>query len=222
VPATARQSALQYLAHQPPPPAEAVAAVASLLDTPDPQLRQMALLAYGACALNLRTADPARADAVVSVLLERWAHAPGDDARADLITAMGNAGSARALPALEPPIARRELRLGLRAVGSLRFIDDDRVDRLLGDLLGIDGNESFRRAAIETLRFRPIGPFAAALTRVALHDPVPEVRNLAVALLGDRLSELPTLRGVLEEVRKTDALAANRAAAARFLTAAPR
>jgi len=51
---------------------------------------------------------------------------------------------------------------------------------------------------------------------------VPEVRNLAVALLGDRLSELPTLRRVLEEVVKTDAFPSNRATAARYLAPAPR
>jgi hypothetical protein len=57
---------------------------------------------------------------------------------------------------------------------------------------------------------------------VALHDRMPEVRNLAVALLGDRLSELPTLRRGLEEVSKTGSVPSNRATAVRYLAAAAR
>lgn len=216
-PASPRQYALQYLAHQRQPPPAAVEAVAALMDQQAPQLRQMALLTYGACALNLRGGDPARADAIVSALLARLANAPDDDARADIIVALGNAGSARALPALRPPIERRDRKLGLRAVTALRFIDDADVDPLVQSLLRLESDAAFRRAAIGVVRYRELGPFADALAELARRDPDANTRNAAVTLLGDRLATLPALRPVLEDVRKTDKLPANRQLAARYL-----
>jgi hypothetical protein len=67
------------------------------------------------------------------------------------------------------------------------------------------------------VRFRDVGPFAAALAEVARHDPAPTVRNAAISLLGDRLTALPTLRTVLEDVRAHDPVAGNRALAGRYL-----
>lgn len=79
------------------------------------------------------------------------------------------------------------------------------------------GDDRIRLAAIGAIRFRQVGPFASALAQIARQDRVPEMRNAAVALRGDRLKTLPTLRPVLEDVEKRDRVPANRALAARCL-----
>jgi hypothetical protein len=70
---------------------------------------------------------------------------------------------------------------------------------------------------LAVVRFRDLGPHARAIADVARTDPAPAVRSAAIALLGDRLATLPTLRPVLDEIRARDAEARNRELAARYL-----
>jgi hypothetical protein len=56
-----------------------------------------------------------------------------------------------------------------------------------------------------------------ALADVAKDDKVEAVRQAAVDLLGSRLRELPALRPVLEQARKSDPAARIRELAARHL-----
>ena len=51
-------------------------------------------------------------------------------------------------------------------------------------------------------------PHASALAAVARRDPSNAVRKAALSLLGDRLSVLPTLRPIVEQIRASDSAAA--------------
>jgi HEAT repeat protein len=220
----ARQYAVQYMGHQEEPSQEAVTAVASLLDDRDPQLRQMARLTYGACANRLRATDRARSQRIVDDLLSRlWRTAAERDRsdRIDLTMALGNAGDPSSLPSLRELMNGDEIRVRAAAVDALRFIDNPEVDPLLTSLLQ-SPDDPIRLAVIDAIRFRPVGPFAVTLADVARKDPTPGVRNAAVALVGARLAQLPSLRPILEDVQKHDREEKNRALAARYLAPASR
>jgi hypothetical protein len=220
-PHVARSYAIQYLAQQDALPEPAVAAIAGLLDDPDRELRQMSRLTYGACARGLRATAPARAARITGELLTRLERAAEGteraDDRADFIVALGNAGDPAALPELRKIAEAGALRDRTQAIESLRFIDDPGVNPFLTALIRGSREEPIRLAVISAVRFRDVGPFAAALADVARKDPAPSVRNAAVSLLGDRLRALPTLRPILEEVQSHDEVAKNRELAARYL-----
>jgi hypothetical protein len=217
-----RQYAVQYISHQPGLSEEAVASVAALLDDRDPQLRQMARLTYGACAAILRPTAPARGRQIGDDLIARLGSAAaGSPDQLDFLMAIANAGDAQALPVLRPLLGDAQpLRVHAAAVEALRAIDAPDVDPLLTAQLGSKQPPSVRLAAIRAIRARQVGPFAAALADVARKDPDPQIRNAAVALLGDRMAALPTLRPILEEVRKTDGAPKNRELANRYLAQA--
>jgi len=220
VAAATRGYAVQYIGHQQQPSPDVVAALATLLDEPDPALRQMARFSYGICAYKLRATEPARTRQIVEDLLRRLAATrPGAD-QTEYVVALGNAGDVAALEPLRRLIDSGEPSLRPRAVEALRFIDDSTVDPWLLALLTRTNNEPVRLAAIAAIRPRAVGPFAVALAEMARNDPGAGVRGAAIALLGDRLTVLPTARPVLEDVRKSDAISTNRAMAARYLTAA--
>jgi hypothetical protein len=218
-----RQYAIQYLGLQPVPAPAAVAALRSLLDDPDPDLAQGALLALGACARSLRATAPERTREIIGELHARLGRAAGGKPRQDLVVALGNAGDPSSLPVLRglieskgAPAQQGDVARTL-AVEALRFIDDPAVDSLLGSLLGAASDSSTRFAVIAAIRFRDVGPFTAQLAEVARHDKVENIRRAAIDLLGSRLGDLPALRPLLEEVAHSDPQPRNRALAARYL-----
>jgi hypothetical protein len=212
-----RGSALQYLAHQDAPSSDVVDAVAALLDDPAPGLRQMARLTYGAFARSLRPTAAARSRRIVEDVLGRLSRATTADERAELIIALGNAGAPEAWPVLQPLARSGAMRERTRAIESLRFVEDPAVDPFLIEMLRGSEEESVRLAVIGAVRFRDLGPHASVLAEVARHDSAAGVRKAALSVLGDRLSVLPTLRPVLEDIRSSDGVAQNRELAARYL-----
>jgi len=171
----------------------------------------------------LRASAPARARQITEELTKRFDGVgygkglPKGNDRMELVIALGNSGSPEALPLLRRLSTGGELRERTQAIEALRFIDDPGVDPLLLQVLDGAKEESVRMAVISAVRFRSIGPFAGALAEVARRDPEPTVRSAVVALLGDRLRTLPTLRPVLEEVERKDSAAKNRELAGRYL-----
>jgi HEAT repeat protein len=216
-PSRVRGNAIQYIAHQDAPPAEVVGALAALIDDGDPELRQIARLAYGACARSTRRLAPDRAHAIIRDLLGRLDRAMAASERAELVIAIGNTGAVEALPALRRIIEAGPLRERAQAIAALRFIDDPQVDPLLTRTLLSAPEEAVRLAVIGAVRLRDLGPHASAMAGVARSDPSAGVRRAALALLGDRLVSLPALRSVLEDIQRTDPAAQNRADAARDL-----
>ncbi len=217
-----RQYAVQYLAHQPALSEEAVADVAALLDDRDPSLRQMARLTYGACAAVLRPSAPDRARRITDDLLARLGRAEtGSPDQFDFLMALGNAGDAQALPVLRRLLTSGQpLRVRTNALDALRAIDSPDVDTLLVPELRGTEEPSVRLATIRAIRARDVGPFVTALADVACKDSDPQIRNAAIALLGDRMNALPTLRPILETVAKNDNVAGNRDLANRYLARA--
>lgn len=211
-----RLYAVQYLGLQRAPSAAAVAGLRALLDDPDHERAQAALLALGACARSLRATAPAQTRALVTELMARLDRATDETSRRDLLVALGNAGDPGALPVLKGLIDGKDSPLQSVAVESLRFIQDPAADELLRGLLRRP-DASLRFAAIAAIRHRDVGPFAEQLAEVVRHDKAENIRSAAIDLLGAHLGDLPTLRPLLEEAARSDPQPRNRALAARLL-----
>jgi hypothetical protein len=197
-----RGSALRYLARGDDPEAATVALFRSLLDASEPKLRQAARFGYGALASKLAKHGGAGAEPIVSDLLARLEAASGEE-RIELLRALGNTGSAamepklRSLAGSADPVLRRE------AVGALRFVESETVDRLLEGAMR-DALPNTRIAAIEATRVRRFGPLSAALVAAAQHDAEAGVRRAALDVLGVHLAEHPNLRALFQEVAAKD------------------
>ena len=196
-----RGSAIRYLAHHAEPPPVVVDKVASLLDDSNAELRRMARFCYGALARRA----PKQSQRITSELLSRLERSESAAERLELVTALGNSGANAALPALRPYLdAAQPFDLRLRAIESLRFMNDPAVDPLLESILRSKEPDALRVAAITAIRSRNVGPFTMTLAEIAEKEPSESVRSAAVDLLGSKLTEFPALRAVLERSKVTD------------------
>lgn len=212
-----RKKAIQYLPRQSRVTTKAVTVIADLLDDDDPEIRQVARFAYGACARKIYEKNYDEASRMVDLLLQRLERSAELAERTELIIALGNAGHEKALPVLKHSIGAMDASLRLPAIEALRFIEGSEADDVLLSLLGNAKDAIARVAAIQTVRHREAGPFIETLVEVARKDPEKDVRGAAIDLLGARLARLPTLRSVLERVAQNDLDRQNRRRAAEYL-----
>jgi hypothetical protein len=213
-----RVHAIQSLALQARPSEAAVAALRRLLDDADAKLRQTAAFAYGSAARALRPSAPERARPIVGELLRRLPGQANEQAKEDIILALGNAGDTASLSALRAVIESGPRTLRESAIRALRHIADPTVDPLLASLLADKADQNVRLAAIGAIAHRDVGPFTMALADLAKGDEVEAVRQAAIDLLGNRMRRLPALRSVLEHARKQDPNERIREVAARHLS----
>lgn len=99
---------------------------------------------------KIASREPALASAVVDELLARAARAPSEQ-RQLYVSALGNAGTARALPVLRAAIATDDRDLGSAAVFSLRFVPGDEADTMLSHALG---RRELAFAAVRAIGYR--------------------------------------------------------------------
>jgi HEAT repeat protein len=165
-----------------------VAGLKAQLDAPAPALARSSATALGISALRLRTVDEPRAKAVVDDLVGRLAATGDRAAQAAILHALGNAGDARALPALQPFLTSDDPSLRRAAVEALRLLSEPSVDGLLAQAMLADADPAVRRAAVFASSERAVGPLLGALTR-ALGDQDDGVRLEVVQLLGQHAGE---------------------------------
>lgn len=178
----------------------------------------VAEMGVGAVAHRVRSSDPERA-AVLDAFLIRALERPKDRAAAKrTLRALGNAGDPASLPALAVVIRGSDAELARGAIDALRRIQHPDADRTLQELFA-DPLPAKRRAAIEALRQRELGPYIEGLVSLARRDADENVRAAAVQALGKRLSSFPTLAPFLRERAEKDAAEQVRNQARRLLGA---
>ena len=164
-------------------------------------LASTATLAQGNASLRMHDDDPQAAAAQVDALLARLARASDDEERALVLRALGNTGDPRILDALTQALATGSITVRIAATEALRLVPGSAADQLLlarcADTSGL-----VRGAAVFAITDRDLGPFAAALARMARRDPDVGVRRAIVDLAAARLDEL---RAVVEQVAANDA-----------------
>jgi hypothetical protein len=214
------EQGIAALAGVPHPTALAEAALRQeSVHAPTQDLQVMAQLGLGTMARNLSDTEPARANKIVDEIAGKLRVTSNkEEARLGLM-ALGNAGSARALPALARFSSDRSPMLRASAVAALRWIEDPVVDaRLIRGLLS-DRDATVRQEAAGALGFRePTKATIAAQQRAFRTDRVESVRLAILANLGRAQGEFPEIRKLIQTAATGDASANVRKAAAALVT----
>lgn len=207
LPGAARREVVASLALVRQPTAPALAAVERLLAAPDAELRHAALFTAASLARAARRDDPAAAARLERAVLGACGRSPagaGHEERVDALAALGNLGSAAALPRLRAALAAPDPAVRAAAARALRFVPDVEADRLLLATLRRDREPTVRAAALFAAGFRPIEPLADGLSETALSDPIEYVRANAVAVLARHPGASPRAARALGFVARND------------------
>ena len=191
--------ALSLVGH---PDAESVTALQAA--RADSDLRQQAVYGLGSAAYRSQGADPGLANRALGTLLEMLQSETDPYRRATLLKALGNAGMAEALPAIEQCLAADSPIVRAAAAESLRRISGPVSDGLLLRLLG-DPSDRVRSEAVRALEEHgPSATVLPALANVAQNEPDSGVRTQAVVALIAWARDGGPTTGLLEQIARTD------------------
>ena len=123
-------------------------------DSKDPDIRAMAQLALGAQARRIATSSSERAGKIVDRFIEKLKRSSSPELTKQLLLALGNAGSSRALPEISRLAASSLPDIRATALHALRFIDSPEAEALLINTLSSDHDNSVRVAAANSLGYR--------------------------------------------------------------------
>lgn len=187
--------------------------------TQDKNITATARLALGNLARTLGEESPTRAAKVVDRLLQQLAAPTSADSRWQLLLALGNAGSIRALPTLTRFLDDSAPDLRGAAAWALRWIDSSQADLLLTTkVLRGDRDPAVRLEAVRALRFREKTPANFAAQEKALATETETVVRVALlSNLWDARESYPQAQRLVEQAAANDSAPAVREAAAKIL-----
>jgi HEAT repeat protein len=195
-----------------------VAALGKLSGDGNADVRGTAALALGNAALAQRRAGQVgESEQAADELLAKLAAATTVDEQILYLQALGNAGDARALPAIQSALASPDEELRSAAVTALRFIAAEPVDALIASTLLRDPSVRVRRSAVFAAGFRTLIAILPALRGAALGDAEQTVRAEIVPVLGRSL-QVPGVLEILQAMASRDPAPEVRRAAAVVLT----
>jgi HEAT repeat protein len=177
-----------------------------------------ALFGLGTMARNSRDSDPGRGDRIAARLLSRLRD-PMPEAEADLVLkALGNSGSAKALPTLAEYAKDPSAGLRAAALVGLRFVDAPEADGLLAEALRSDPEASVRIASLQAFSFRQsTGETVKAQIGALAGDLSESVRVAALRNLGKSIGAFPEALEAVRRAAENDASENVRKAAAAIL-----
>lgn len=120
----------------------------------DPEIAAMAQLALGAQARRIANFSTERAEKIVDQFIKEIKRSSSPEITKQLLLALGNAGSSRALPEILELAKSTSPDLRSIALHALRFIDSPEAEAMLIKALQSDGENSVRLVAANTLGFR--------------------------------------------------------------------
>lgn len=136
----------------------------------NPEIAYAAQLALGTMARSLLRISPERAAGIVDSLIRHFDPKPAPGQARQLLQALGNTGSPRALSAIRRFSGDSSPQVRLAAAGALRFIEGAESDSLLAKTLAKDPETVVRLEAAETLSYRPITPHTFAAQKQAFRE----------------------------------------------------
>jgi HEAT repeat protein len=173
---------------------------------PTRSLRVMAELALGTMARNLADSAPARAGRIVDEIVRKLRAAPSNEEARLGLMALGNTGTARALPVIARFIAHSSPPLRASAVAALRWIDAPPVNAWLVHCLMSDPDATVRQEAAAALGFRePTAQTIAAQQRAFRAEPAESVRLAILSNLGRARRAFPELNEFIRKAAAGDA-----------------
>ncbi|HEY4158650.1 MAG TPA: HEAT repeat domain-containing protein [Polyangiaceae bacterium] len=168
----------------------------------DPLLGDHAVYGLGTASRHLRdNGDSVLANEIAEQLIGLTRAAKTTPERVRCLRGIANSGYSGALPVVEPLITSDDPTVRTSALEALRLMDTPKVEPLLIERMANDSDHRVRAAAVSAARRRSAtDALAAAVSARALADDAPLVRSRAVELLGQWLTERPSLRATLEQV----------------------
>lgn len=188
------------------PTPEAEQALRTLMDgNPDPNVVVMARLSLGSMARRLAVTAPERATAIIEKFCDGLAAARTFEAKKSYLLALGNAGSAAALPAVRPFVGDAKPDLRAAAVRSLRFVTSSEAESVILRALSSDPESEVRTQAVEALADRDMTPEAFAAEKGSfLNDASVRVRLALMKNLWKARSRFAEVRSLVEGAAAND------------------
>jgi HEAT repeat protein len=188
------------------PTPEAEQALRTLMEeNPDPNVVVMARLSLGSMARRLAVTAPERATAIIEKFCDGLAAARTFEAKKSYLLALGNAGSAAALPAVRPFVGDANPDLRAAAVRSLRFVTSSEAESVILRALSSDPEFEVRMQAVDALADRDMTPEAFAAEKGAfLNDASVRVRLALMKNLWKARSRFGEVRSLVEGAAAND------------------
>jgi len=184
-------------------------------NSPVPEITSMAQLALGAQARRVARSSPERADKIVERFIQEIQSSSSPDQIRQLLLALGNAGSARALAEILRFATDPSPELRAIALHALRFIDSPEAEVTLVSALTSDKENSVRLAAAEALGFREMTKAMFKAQKEAfLKDPDANVRLRVLQNLWKVHEAFPEVRRLVKQAATNDSSKDVRKAAA--------
>jgi hypothetical protein len=171
----------------------------------DPEVRMTAELMLGHMARSLAATAPTRTDAIVTALVRALNNASDEDRKGQILSALGNAGSATALPTLKQYLRHASSSLRIAATSALRFVEHHEVDGLLAGLLASDTDGNVRAEAATALGFRePTATVLQVEKQALLADKSLKVRLTVLHNLWNARENFPEAKELVKIAAEKD------------------
>ncbi|MBV9852873.1 MAG: HEAT repeat domain-containing protein, partial [Armatimonadetes bacterium] len=202
--------------HHPLPAAQDI--MVWLMSSAVPNVASTARLALGAMAHNLESTESGRAQQIVDLILRQLGGATSPQEIGQILLALGNAGSARALPVLAHYAADPSPDLRAAALNSLRFVRSQEAEALLASAGVLDPDAGVRLVVARTFSFRTATPAGFQSQKLMLlQDPDTNVRLAVLRNLWGVRQKFPEVENLMRRVARRDASKDVRNAAAELL-----
>ena len=173
--------------------------------SPDPEIAAMAQLALGAQARRLAAVSPERAAKIVDRFTSEIKASSSPEKTKQLLLALGNAGSSRALPEISRFMTDPSTDLRATALRALRFIDSPQAEAMLITALNSDKDSVVRRETATALGYREMTQSSfTAQKRAFLNDSDVSVRLRVLENLWKSHEAFPEIRGVVKKAAAKD------------------
>ena len=174
-------------------------------DSKDPDIRAMTQLALGAQARRIASFSPERADKIADRFLEELKRSSSPEMTKQLLLALGNAGSSRALSEISKLATSSLPDLRATALHALRFIDSPQAERLLMDAVRSDLDGSVRVAAANALGYRKMTEASFKTQKeIFLKDANVNVRLKVLDNLRKTQQAFPEVRRLIKKAASED------------------
>jgi HEAT repeat protein len=173
---------------------------------PETNTAKTAQITIGTMAWNIGNSDPQRAQKIVQRLIEHLSASSDPQVLRRLLSAIGNAGSAEAIPTIKRLLNDTSPDLRGGAAYALRWIDSDEADELLAATITNDSETSVQLQAFSALSYRDMKAATFdAQKRVFLSERAENVRLAALKNLWEAREEYSEVVGVVKQAASADA-----------------
>lgn len=199
-------SIVPALASVPHPTLQAENLLRSLAqNSDDPRVVSAAVLGLGAMAFHLAETEPGRADAILDGLLRRLSTAQKENETIDVLGALGNSASPRALPALMRFASDKSALIRAAAFSGLRRMQSPKVDPILLSALESDPDPYARLEAAASLGHRaPSDDSFSVQVRAFDSEKDARIRVVLLRNLARNYSQKPGVQELLAKAEASD------------------